>query len=100
MAGVLMPLSSMLIASGRVQGVGFRAHAALHARKFGITGSVQNMPDGTVKIIAEAKDKEELEQFISALKSRTFLGGIASRISMASSRFIGTRTHKDFQILF
>jgi len=36
------------IASGRVQGVGFRCFVQSSARELGITGWVRNMEDGTV----------------------------------------------------
>jgi acylphosphatase len=36
------------IASGRVQGVGFRCFVQASARSLGITGWVRNMEDGTV----------------------------------------------------
>lgn len=43
---------------GRVQGVFFRASTRKRARKWGLTGYVKNMPDGTVHIEAEGpKDK-------------------------------------------
>lgn len=34
---------------GRVQGVFFRVHTQEQAQRLGLTGWVQNMPDGTVK---------------------------------------------------
>lgn len=39
-----------IIFSGRVQGVGFRYQAMYSARSFGLTGWVQNLPDGTVEM--------------------------------------------------
>jgi acylphosphatase len=41
------------IMSGNVQNVGYRARVVEIAKKSGITGSVQNLTDGRVKIIAE-----------------------------------------------
>ncbi|MCG7850427.1 MAG: acylphosphatase [ANME-2 cluster archaeon] len=38
--------------SGNVQQVGFRAKAVAIANALDITGSIQNLPDGRVKIIA------------------------------------------------
>ncbi|MBN1774659.1 MAG: acylphosphatase [Deltaproteobacteria bacterium] len=37
---------------GRVQGVAYRAHAAAEARRFGLTGTVRNLPDGSVELVA------------------------------------------------
>jgi acylphosphatase len=36
------------VVEGRVQGVGFRAHAQREARRLGLTGFVQNRADGAV----------------------------------------------------
>ena len=38
---------------GRVQGVWYRASAVDAARRIGVTGTVRNMPDGTVEVVAE-----------------------------------------------
>lgn len=35
---------------GDVQGVGFRYHALRNARSFGLTGWVENLPDGSVEM--------------------------------------------------
>jgi acylphosphatase len=43
---------------GRVQGVGFRHSAAREARKQDIKGYVKNMPDGSVDIEAEGREKQ------------------------------------------
>lgn len=45
-----------LVVSGVVQGVGFRYFCQKHATQLGITGSVENLPDGTVRIEAQGED--------------------------------------------
>jgi acylphosphatase len=62
--------------SGRVQGVGFRYTAKNVAMGFEITGSVRNLPDGRVELLAEGQ-KEELEAFRLALRE----SGLGSFIS-------------------
>ncbi len=52
-----------ILISGRVQGVYFRMFTQNKAKHFGINGSVCNLPDGRVEIIAEA-DPEVLQKFI------------------------------------
>ena len=48
--------------SGHVQGVFYRASARTKAEELGITGFVQNLPDGKVYIEAEGTD-EKLDRF-------------------------------------
>ena len=54
--------------SGRVQGVGFRYTAVDCALKHKIGGSVRNMPDSRVEVIAEA-DQATLHSFLNSLES-------------------------------
>jgi len=54
-------------ANGEVQRVGYRYIVQDTARKLDVKGYVQNMPDGTVKIVAEAPTKT-IQKFIKTLK--------------------------------
>ena len=53
--------------SGHVQGVGFRYNAKSVAAGFEVTGTVRNLMDGRVELIAEG-DREELEAFRAAIR--------------------------------
>ncbi len=44
--------------AGRVQGVGFRFTAQRLANQFAVAGSVRNLPDGRVELIAEGESAE------------------------------------------
>ncbi|MGV3464222.1 MAG: acylphosphatase [Heyndrickxia sp.] len=57
-----------IIATGKVQGVGFRFTVQQKAASLGITGWVKNLPNGSVEIKAEGS-KELLNRFIESLKS-------------------------------
>jgi len=52
--------------SGRVQGVGFRYTTKTVATGFEINGTVKNLPDGRVELVAEGS-RPELEAFRVAL---------------------------------
>lgn len=49
--------------TGRVQGVGFRATTASIARGFDVAGTVENMPDGRVKVVVEG-EPEQVAEFL------------------------------------
>ena len=53
--------------SGQVQGVGFRYTAKSVATGFEVTGTVRNLPDGRVELVAEGT-REELEAFRRAIR--------------------------------
>jgi len=57
------------VATGRVQGVGYRQYVSDCAHQLGLHGSVQNMPDGSVCIIAEGSPAA-LDDFIRLVRAR------------------------------
>jgi acylphosphatase len=61
--------------SGQVQGVGFRYTAKSVATGFDLTGTIRNLADGRVELIAEG-DRKELEAFRAALKDAGLAGFI------------------------
>ncbi|MDO8435687.1 MAG: acylphosphatase [bacterium] len=54
--------------SGQVQGVFFRNTTVTFGKKRGVTGWVQNLPDGRVELISEG-EKEVLQAFIEELRN-------------------------------
>ncbi|MEK7063071.1 MAG: acylphosphatase [Patescibacteria group bacterium] len=70
-----MSSAFVAVASGRVQVVRYRSFALRHARRLGVVGTVENLKDGTVRIVAEG-ERNVLEQFISLLKRGPFLAEV------------------------
>jgi len=52
--------------AGRVQGVGFRYRTCEVARRFAVVGTVQNLADGRVKLVAEG-ESAEVGDFVQAV---------------------------------
>jgi len=59
--------------SGHVQGVGFRYTTKTVATGFEVTGTVRNLPDGRVELIAEGA-RTELEAFRLAIRDAGLSG--------------------------
>ena len=53
-----MNIQRKIVVRGKVQGVGFRNATWRKAMELGIRGSVRNLDDGSVEILASASDKE------------------------------------------
>lgn len=56
-----------LIVSGRVQGVGFRNYVSQIAKDLNIKGTVRNLSNGDVKIIAQTDD-DTLNKMVERIK--------------------------------
>jgi acylphosphatase len=63
----LMLVGKRFLVAGRVQGVGFRYFVCDAARREGIHGTVQNLDDGRVEVVA-AGDAEAMSRFERALR--------------------------------
>jgi acylphosphatase len=61
--------------SGTVQGVGFRYTTKAVAAGFEVMGTVRNLPDGRVELIAEGA-RAELEAFRAAIRNAGLSGFI------------------------
>lgn len=61
--------------SGHVQGIGFRYTVKSVAAGFELTGTVRNLSDGRVELVAEGV-KRELEDFLRAIRDAGLSGFI------------------------
>ena len=79
--------------TGHVQGVGFRVQTLAVARGFEVTGTVKNLVDGRVYLVAEGEEKE-VRAFFAELNSE-----MEYYIRDAEVRNqLGTRSHQGFSI--
>ena len=65
---ILIMKKIQVIVSGKVQGVGFRKYTQNKAEQLGVVGFVQNLSDGTVKIVAAGED-DRVDALINWAKS-------------------------------
>ena len=61
-----MTTSIQVFYEGNVQGVGFRYTVRQIAKGFDITGSVRNLPDGRVELLATGEE-DEVRAFLEAI---------------------------------
>lgn len=77
--------------SGRVQGVGFRYTTKQIASGYEVTGSVKNLPDGRVELLASSSDADELEAFLAAIDESNLGSLIKEREISSVSAPLGLR---------
>lgn len=86
--------------TGLVQGVMFRDFVKRTAQKLGLTGTVENRPDGSVFVVAEGKE-EQLKKFIPMLKKKPLISRMVARIEDIEEYWDeATGEFPDFQILY
>lgn len=80
---------------GRVQGVGFRFTAFNRANRYGLTGRVRNMPDGTVEMIVQGS-VDDISDCVRDIKE-----SFGDYITRTCIEQIGIESeYKDFRITF
>ena len=84
------------IISGRVQGMLYRDFTRRKARGLGLVGTVENLPDGTVRGTAQG-DESDLRILIEHLKR----GSIFSRVDAVDEKWSDApQAFPDFQIVY
>jgi acylphosphatase len=86
-----------IICHGRVQGVFYRDSTRKKAQELGVTGTVKNLPDGTVQIVAEGS-RETLETLAEWAKQ----GPPASNVSHLDISWTekGSSRFNSFEIIY
>jgi len=86
------------IASGRVQGVGFRDFACKIGKDCGLVGYAKNLSDGTVEIVAEGEE-EKLSEFARRLSGiKTRLGIRVEKLDEVDKIKISARSFASFGV--
>jgi len=75
-----------ILFSGRVQGVGFRYATHRIAAEFAVAGTVRNLADGRVELVAEG-DSDELGLFVGAIQEE--MSGYISHVQVSESPATG-----------
>lgn len=82
------------VISGRVQFVMYRDFATRTARGMKLVGEVQNMSDGTVRIVAEGP-RQKLDAYVEKLKR----GSLLSHVEKVTDTWLpATNTYTSFSI--
>lgn len=80
--------------TGYVQGVSYRRAIKEYADRLGVTGEIENMADGSVRVFANL-DEAETGTFVEAL----YQGSFASRVEAIRKREIEYRDFETFGIV-
>lgn len=85
---------------GIVQGVMFRDFVKRKASALGLTGTVQNMPDGSVFVVAEGEEAG-LKKLLPFLRKGPFISRMIARVDHIEERWSDVSgTFRDFRILY
>ncbi len=63
-------IRGVITVNGDVQDAGYRAFVRDTARKLGLVGFAENMPDGTVNVVCEG-EKKKIETLVGSIKIKT-----------------------------
>jgi acylphosphatase len=79
------------VVKGEVQGVGFRWAVQRQAGQLGLTGYAENLPDGSVEVVAEGDPDrlDQLEAFLHQGPRWAEVQSLNSRRSPATGEFRG-----------
>ncbi|PAF51882.1 hypothetical protein BKH43_01225 [Helicobacter sp. 13S00401-1] len=83
-----------ILATGKVQGVGFRNMTERLAKLLNLKGTVQNLENGQVEIYINADEKD-----LESLKASLFEGNSKSRLDKLDCKVIDDIDFEDFVVL-
>ncbi|MGC8545032.1 acylphosphatase [Athalassotoga sp.] len=86
-------ISRVYIIKGTVQGVGFRSFIYNRAKALEIKGYVENLDDGSVKVVAEGEDSD-----LSAFEGYLYEGSAFSTVDSVEFEEFPVHGYKDFEV--
>lgn len=85
---------------GLVQGVMFRDFVKRNAQKLGLTGTVENRPDGSVHIVVEGVENQ-LKKFVPILHKKPLISRMVAHIETIEEKWgEATGEFPNFKILY
>lgn len=96
MQGILLHMVEInCIASGKVQGVAYRVYVQDSATTLGVVGTVRNLTNGTVEIIAQG-ERDILKDFVEYLHE----GSLMAKVESVAVDWVSPRvTYDEFSVL-
>lgn len=82
------------VITGMVQGVGYRYFALRAAARHQVLGTVRNLPDGRVEVVAEG-DRDAMDQFKNDLATGPMMAEITD---LEETDLTVTGRYRDFRI--
>ena len=92
-------LRAKLLASGSVQGVGFREFCRRIGGFCSLSGYVKNLDDGTVEIVAEG-EKEQIAEFCRRISVRLPLGIHVKKLETISQEEVRKKSFAGFSVAY
>ena len=85
------------LVSGLVQGVGYRYFVIRNAKELQLTGTVRNLPDGRVEVIAQGESGR-----LAELENRLRRGPVRASVDELQIDTLDndTENHDDFKIIY
>ena len=80
---------------GLIQGVGFRDFTVRESTRLGVVGYVENLPEGSVKVVAEGV-QDQVKSLITELKRGPRMALVSSihvKEIQPTGKFTGFQTH-------
>ena len=90
-------MATELTIDGMVQGVFCRSFCAQVGRKLGIRGAASNRADGTVQVLLDTDNEQEVEKYIDTLRTNPHRFRFHGNIQRIDKNYYSGPIHGDYQ---